>query len=152
MAGPNRHNRFTVYDMMEAKGAFASNPANSDAQGPNGEVLYKGPVEFPKMLYHPDGDEKITVPAEVISTPFGPQKVGEQREIISQIVADAESEAKLVAAGWHLHPAQAIQAAIDAGTRTGVAPPISSDARIKFLEDQLAASQRELDKARGLSA
>lgn len=127
--------RFTIYDMMEQKGVFEANPANVDARDSEGNSTYLGPVAYPKMLYHPTGERRVTVPTEIISTPFGPKEVGQQTEIIWQLVRNAEDEKKLTDAGWHFHPARAIAAA------GGVAPPLSADQRIKELEAQLAALQ-----------
>lgn len=129
--------RFTVYDMMAANGMFEANRANQDSPE------YSGPQDYPKMLYHPEGKERITVPAEIVVTPMGPKEVGEQREIIWQIVNDADAEAKLVAEGWHDHPAKAMQAA------GKVAPAISSGDQIARLQKQLADAQAALAKAQG---
>ena len=96
-----RENRFTIYDALEKKGYFDLNPANSYARSPtDGSTLYKGPVPYPKMLYHPLGEEKIVVAAEVLSTPMGPKEVGEQRELIWQIVATPAVDKALAADGW----------------------------------------------------
>ena len=130
-----RAQRFTVYDAMEAKGLFEANPANQSSSE------YKR-QDFPKMLYSPTGEMKVIVPAELITTPLGPKFVGEQRELISKIAADAEEEAKLLSEGWHLHPARAIAAG------GGVAPLMSSDQRIQELEAQIAKQQLELGEAR----
>ena len=132
-----RSNRFTVFDMMEAKGVFEANPANVDARDQNGASLYSGPVPYPKMFYSPTGERKITVPAEIITTPMGPKMVGEQSELIYEIVNDSAGEARLRAAGWHDHPAKAIAAA------GGIAPAMSSDSRILELEAQIAKLQAE---------
>src|SRR6266849_3131465 len=101
LARSNRHRRFTIFDMMEAKGVFEENPANADSSD------YVGPVEFPKMLYHPEGARRVIVPEEIIVTPLGPKSVGEQSELIWEIAEDADGEAKLRAAGWHDRPDKA---------------------------------------------
>lgn len=128
-------NRFTIYDMMEAKGVFDLNPANINARDKDGTPLYVGPIQYPKMLYHPDGETRITNPPEPISTPFGPKWVGEKREIISRIVRTKEEEEEAILAGWHAHPSRAVQAG------GGAPPPMSADDRIKELESQLARLQ-----------
>jgi hypothetical protein len=131
---------FTIYDAMEAKGVFDANPANpSSRDGVTGEALYKGPVPYPRMLYHPKGDEIVIVPAEIVVTPLGPQRVGEQRVLVHKLVNNAEEEKALRAEGWHDHPAKAI------GARLGVefAPAISPDEKIKQLEEQLRNLQAE---------
>jgi len=137
MSASNRHRRFTVYDMMEAKGLFESNPANQDSRSADGLPLYTGPVQYPKMFYSPKGEERITVPAEIIVTPLGPKSVGEQRELISELALTPEDEARLRASGWHDHPAKAMKAA---GKN---APAMSSDSRIADLEAQIAKLQLE---------
>ena len=149
-------NRFTVFDMLEAKGAFSSNPANSDSTDPTeGTSLYSGPVEFPKMFYHPDGEVRVLVPGEVLLDRDGQPRIGRngeeiilgrQTEIIWQIATTSAEAKKLIAAGWHDHPAKAIAAA------GGEAPPISSEQRIGDLERQLAETQAELDRARAPAA
>lgn len=144
MAYRARNQRFTQYDMMEAQGHFSSNPANVDAVGEDGEQLYKGPVAYPKMMYHPEGKTRVTVQSEVIVTPFGPKEVGEQREVIWQLAATAADERKLREVGWHDHPAKAMAADPQF---TGVVPPISSAQRIDDLEAQLAAATAALEAA-----
>lgn len=131
--------RFTIYDMMEAKGVFDDNPANTSASPDVGGYQR---AEYPKMMYHPKGERRVTVPAEIISTPMGPKEVGQQTEIIHRIVGNAADEKKLLAEGWHNHPAKAIAAS------GGEAPAMSSDQRIKDLEAQIAALQTEKDLAK----
>lgn len=144
-------NRMTIYDAMEARGIFALNPANQDSRSESGESLYAGPVEFPKMFYHPLGLERVIVPGEpltdsrgnpVIDYKTGEQKiVGEQREIIWQIAKDeAEAEA-LQAAGWHDLPGLAMVAA------GKPAPPASPASKVKSLEDQVASLRAKLAEA-----
>src|ERR1700681_1551501 len=105
-----RNQRMTIYDVMEQQGRLASNPANVDSMSEDGTQLYKGPVQYPRMMYHPQGELRIVVPAEIIMTPLGPKAVGLQTEIIHQVVADEAEEAALRAEGWHDHPAKAIAA------------------------------------------
>lgn len=135
-----RANRFTVYDAMEAKGDFDSNPANSFARDSvTGDSIYKGPVEYPKMLYHPTGNEKIVVPAEIVNTPFGPQRLGEQKRLINVIVKNEEEEGKFLSDGWHQHPSQAIRARLESeGKDPNLAPKMSNDDEIKVLKAQIA--------------
>lgn len=135
-------NIFTIYHLMEKAKVFSQNPANIGAQDSRTrESLYKGPVEYPKMLYSPKGEYRITVPAEIISTPFGPQRVGEQRELINKIVESKEEEAVLRHLGWLTHPAKSIHAG------GGEAPPMSSGEQIKTLEEQIAQLTRQLQEA-----
>lgn len=147
-------NIFTVFDMMEKKGLFRTNPANQDSQDPvTRENLYKGPVAYPKMLYSPTGEYRVTVPAEVISTPFGPKMVGEQRELVCRIVATKQEEKVLKALGWLDHPAKSIDAGLTPEMRAAgkVAPAISSDVRVNNLEAQLEALRAELEQAKSMA-
>jgi hypothetical protein len=163
---PGRDNRFTIYDALEKSGYFDKNPANSYARDTtDGSSLYKGPVSYPKMFYHPLGEEKITVPAEVISTPMGAKEVGEQRELIWQLANSAAEDKALRADGWWDHPAKAIRARVEAHierlseigkmddkTRAkllATIPTMSSDQRIKDLEAEITrlTGQREDEQA-----
>lgn len=133
-----RDKRFTIYDMMDKKGAFSNNPANPDSQDAStGEALYQGPVEYPKMFYHPTGERRITVPAEIIETPLGPKSVGEKSEIIWEIAKTKSEEKSLRDLGWHDHPAGAIAAG------GGEAPAISTTQHVKNLEEQIRKLQLE---------
>jgi hypothetical protein len=131
MRGGGR-NRFTVFDVLEAQGHFDSNPANISSP------QYNGPIEFPKMYYHPTGKMRVIQKAEILNTPYGPQKVGEQQEIIARVVHNAEEEARVKQAGWHDHPAKSIAAG------GGTAPPMTAHGRIADLERQLASLQAQL--------
>jgi hypothetical protein len=126
-----RDKRFTVYDAMEAAGKFDENKAN--ASSPD----FEGPVAYPKMFYHPAGETRVTVPAEIIMTPIGPKSVGEQKEIIWEIANNKAQADALRAAGWHDHPGKAIAAA------GGKAPAISAEQRIQELEEELRRVQME---------
>lgn len=132
----SRQHRFTVYDVMEAQGVFDENPANSTSPD------YRGPLEYPKILYHPEGKTRVTQRAEIISTPLGAERVGEIRQLINRIAHDAAEEAELRAKGWHLHPSSAIVAG------GGEAPPVVSATREMDLEAQIAILQNQLDMAR----
>ncbi len=149
--GP-RQRIHTPYDVMEANGVFASNPANPGSADAQGNQLYKGPVKFPQMFYHPSGEERILVPGEELRRPDGqpvmdyktnrPMIVGELKEIIWQIAADEGEAEALRMAGWHDHPAKAIHAA------GGVAPPISSAEQMSKMEEEIARLQSELATAK----
>jgi hypothetical protein len=131
-----RKTRFTIYDVMESQGVFENNPANACSP------MYKGPQEYPKMFYHPEGRERITQRAEIISTPMGPERVGEIRELISRGAADADEEAALRELGWHDHPAKAIKAS---GREM---PPVVHINREADLEEQIKELTRQLTEAR----
>jgi len=123
--------RFTVYDVLEAKGEFRKNPANRDAATETGEPLYVGPVMYPRMMYHPTGEERVTVQAYTIDTPYGPKQVGEQREIVNVLVMNEQEEKHYVSQGWHMHPAASLRAAGRA------APPAGPQETIDSLRKQI---------------
>src|SRR6516165_2918299 len=129
-------NRFTVFDVMEARGAFDDNPANVRSS------QYKGPEQWPKMFYHPKGEERVLIPADTQITPFGPQKLMEYKEIIHRVAANQEEADVLIAEGWHDHPARAIAAG------GGVPPPISSAEHITEMERKIRELEVELANAR----
>jgi len=135
-----RHSRYTVYDAMDSKGVFEMNPANSTSPS------YVGPQEFPKMFYHPSGKQRVIQKAEILQTPYGPIKVGEQYELISRIVQDPEEEARARTAGWHDHPAKAIAASGQA------APAMASYSEVADIERQMAVLQARLNIARNAKA
>lgn len=166
---PGRDNRFTIYDALEKSGYFDKNPANSYARDmTDGSTLYKGPVQFPMMLYHPEGSEKIIVPAEIVSTPMGAKEVGEQRELEWKIVQNEAEMKGLLADGWHTHPAKAVRARVelliakmtedgklDDKTKAKLLasiPTMSSDQRIKDLEAELARLTFTTDAERAARA
>lgn len=136
-------NIFTIYDLMEKAGMFRSNPANIDSIDKGSRrSLYQGPIQFPKMMYSPNGETRITEPGQVVMDEYGkPQRVGRQTELVSKIVETPEEEAVLKHLGWHNHPAKAIHAA------GGEAPPMSSDEQITSLEAQLVALKKQLEEA-----
>jgi hypothetical protein len=146
-----QHNRFTIYDALDAKGAFSANPANPGSRDVDGNSLYHGPVEYPKMLYSPTGATEVIVPGEVVVTPFGPERRAEQRVLVSRLVYSAEEEAAARAEGWHDHPAKSIEAGgqprppMGAGQQIADAKQALSEAdrRIAELEKRLAEAQAQ---------
>lgn len=156
MRGSQR-NIHTIYHVMEAAGKFDENPANPTARNEEGLSIYKGPVEFPKMLYHPEGQERILVPGELILSPGGREmKVGEIRELVWKIVQDREEEAELLALGWHRTPAQAIAAANDPSRPVPPESPAqvlnAKDQEIQELREQLEKLKKTKPAAAGASA
>lgn len=133
-----RRNQFTIYDKMEQDGYFAKNPANLDSRGPQGEMIYKK-IEFPKMVYHPEGEFKITVPAEVVATPLGPKYVGEQRALVSKVVNSPEELAEARSAGWHLTPADSAARAkpVDPDSKKEIIVPASFETLFADMQKQL---------------
>lgn len=140
-------NIFTVYDMMEARGVFENNPANVGAKTKDGQPTYKGPQQYPKMLYHPQGKTRVLVPGMTEITPYGPVLCGRIDEIIHQVVEDEIAERKFRNEGWHVHPAHAMAARGDTDV-----PAISADTRIQDLEAKIAALEAEKQNTLDLSA
>ncbi len=152
---PLNPHRFTIYDMMEAKGLFASNPANAMAREPHtGQSLYKGPVAYPKMFYHPEGKTKITIRAEVVNTPYGPTSNSEQRELISRIANNKAEADGLKKLGWHEHPADAIAAGFtpEQLAAGATAPAKGAENRISTLEAEKSEMEKELAELRAMKA
>lgn len=133
-------NRMTVYDLMERRGVFDSNPANIDARDSEGLSIYKK-QEFPKMVYAPDGAQRVTVAAEVIATPLGPKFVGEQKELVNKTVKNQEELDAALAEGWHTDPSHARAVA------EGKEIPKTSAQTIEELEAKIAALQAERAQA-----
>ncbi len=107
-------NRFTIYDAMEKSNYFSSNPANAGSVSPvDQSQLYSGPVQYPKMLYHPEGEERVIVPAEMVLRAGQYVPVGEQRELLHKIVNDQAENDEALASGWHDHPAKAVEARVN---------------------------------------
>lgn len=123
--------RFTIYDVMEARGDFEANSAN--ANSPN----YKREL-YPKMFYHPKGETRQTKAPEIIVTPLGPKEVNAQYEMIYQVAGNKAEADELRKQGWHDHPAKAIAAS------GGKAPAMSPDGQIASLEQQIAELQAQL--------
>lgn len=140
---PRRDRRFTVYDAMEAAGAFDGNTANRaspqfEEKGGASQAI----VQYPKMFYHPKGEERVTNPGEIIVTPLGPKLVGQQKELIYTAANNKAEADALRKQGWHDHPAKAVAAG------GGVAPPISADQKIKDLEEQIAIMKAQANDVR----
>ena len=147
----------TAFHVMEAMGYFEGNPANAGARDDQGLPLYTGPVEYPKMFYHPTGEERITVPGEWIeqSGNRGPKLVGEQREIITQVARSKEEEEQLRADGWWDHPAKAIEVAVtnpDSRWYKKAVPSMGADTRIRGLENEVERLKKALEEAQALGA
>lgn len=102
--------RYSVYDHMERKGAFQGNPANPDSRDSQGQSLYKGPVNYPKMFYSPKGEELEISPAHLEFDRGREFTVPAKHELKTAVADSPEAERKLRAAGWHDHPAKSIEA------------------------------------------
>lgn len=161
-----RGHRFTIYDALEKNGYFDANPANTFARDlTTGASLFAGPVEYPKMLFHPEGEERVIVPAEIITTPLGPKAVGEQRELLYQTVHSRAEEDAATAEGWWDHPAKAVRRRVELyiesspdlapkdrakllATIPAVSIAVTNQDRIRELERQIA--EYEALKAAGV--
>ena len=146
--------RFTVYDAMDAAGYFSTNPANPNARDKDGRGLYKGPVKFPMMLYHPRGEERVSVPGTKERTGWGTvETFGELREIISREVGSEAELSEALTEGWHKHPAMAIRAANatwrkERGLAPLPVPPISAGSLIADQEEQIRRLTELLEQTR----
>lgn len=162
----SRKVKFTIYDAMQEKGLFDTNPANAFSRDPtDGHTLYKGPVQYPKMLFHPKGEERVTVPGTVeVDKAGGRMIVGEQREMIWMQVDDEAAEKAAVAKGWHVQAAGAIRARVNqiiasnpniSGEEKELllasVPMIQAD-RVKELEAEIAKLQAEKTKVPAVPA
>ncbi len=144
-----RRRVFTIYDRMEENGVFEANPANPGARDAQGRQLYKGPVAFPRMVYHPEGHYMIATPGEAVATPFGPKWVGERRELINKIVETQAEYDEAKASGWLDKPAESAAKNSDRLTANEItlkalpaAPAGGSNA--EALAGQLSAQAREI--------
>lgn len=146
----------TIYHVMDARGVFEDNPANAGSRDDQGQPLYVGPVQYPKMFYHPHGDERVVVQAEILEKPGGRvQEVGEKREIIWTLARNVEEEERLRSEGWHDHPAKAIEEATknpNSKWYKKTPPPMGADTKIRGLEDEVARLKRQLEEAQALAA
>ena len=150
--------RFTVYDAMEASGAFSTNPANANARDATGRSLYAGPVKFPMVLYHPKGEERVSVPGTRERSSYGTvETFGEQWELLSREVTSEAELGEALAEGWHKHPAMAIKAANESwrkeqGLRPMPVPPISAGSLIADLEERNRLLTEALEEAKRTQA
>ena len=146
--------RFTIYDAMEASGAFSRNPANANSRDEGGRPLYAGPVKFPMMLYHPRGEEQVSVPGTMERTAHGTvEKFGEQWELITLEVKDEKELSAALADGWHKHPAMAIKTANETwrkehGLKPLPVPAISAGSLIADLEERNRKLTEMLEEAK----
>lgn len=144
---------FTIYDKLDEDGYFDSNPANPQSRGPQGQMIYTGPVKFPKMVYDGHGFFKITNRAEAVATPMGPKFVGEQRELINMIVENEGQYAEAKKSGWLDTPAEAMtknpnrltQAeALAAQSGSGAVPTTPAEIALAETKRQLAEANAKI--------
>lgn len=146
-----RKTQFTIFDKMEQDGAFDHNPANVFARDHDGTPIYQGPIEYPKMFYHPEGKEEITRPADEIMTPFGPKRVGEQRQLIAKIARNREEELEFLRLGWHSKPRDAVAVRLTAEGRADEIPtenPYETEVdKLRKELERLSVKNAELEAA-----
>jgi hypothetical protein len=133
----HRNKRLSRFDLMEQSGAFAKNPANPDSISEDGVPLYKGPLPYPKMMYHPQGEKHEISPGEMALIRGKEVVVGQLFELIYRVVENEEEEAAARAEGWWDTPGESIVAG------GGEAPPSSAFDRIKALEAELEKEKRK---------
>lgn len=146
-----REHIHTIYDRLDANGVFATNPANPGSRDPiTGVGLYKGPVPFPKMIYHPTGKTRVMNPGQVVNGPYGPEVHNRTYEIINKIVQNQAELDEWLKKGWHTHPSDAIAAGLTPEEiKRGVkAPAKSSVDRVASLEEEVKRLQAELAMAK----
>lgn len=135
-----KKSRFSIYDAMDENGVFDLNPNNTSSP----EYMK---AEYPKMLYHPEGQRRITVAAEIITTPMGPKAVGEQSELVNQIVNNEAEELQALEEGWHLFPRDAILAGAKAKPKTQDSLEelaLAQDLKIRELQKSLADMRAQM--------
>lgn len=146
---------YSVYHHMEEKGVFETNTANAGAVNTDGLSIYQGPVEYPKMLYHPTGEmERIYAGIQVMDREGNPVKdengqlkyAGSQHAIKTVIVHSADEEAEWIGRGWHTSEAAARRTnPVLAKTAPGPTPMEEAKSRIKELEAKLAERDAKAD-------
>ena len=141
----------TIFHVLDAKGAFDDNPANAQARDEQGNSTYV-PAKYPRMFYHPHGEEVVTVPGEWVeqSGGRGPKLIGEQRAIITALARNEEQEQQLRGEGWHDHPSKAIAEATKNPNSPWYGkkpPPMGADAKIRNLEEEVETLKRALAEA-----
>jgi hypothetical protein len=136
---------YTVYHSLEKNGAFADNRANATSVDPvSGESLYEGPVPYPKMFYHPKGEEEVVRPAsEEQVSPGRYVTIPARMAMITKIVQNEEEANALRAEGWHDNPADAVFART--GKRPPEAPQVLAVRRAKAQEEEYQARIAELE-------
>lgn len=145
--------RGTPYHRMDEAGWFSGNPANVGSQDEAGNNAYKGPIPYPKMLYHPEGLFRETNPGQKVRDVDGSVMViGRQEELVNRIVATAKDHRVALAEGWHETPAQALAAGVALGKYQRDVPISTSVERIHSLETQIEMLKEELARAGAVQA
>jgi len=149
----NRTQRvYSVYHAMDEAGVFEDNVANAQAVNQDGISIYAGPVQYPKMLYHPQGEMELVSQGIMVTNRDGDpvrdergnvKYAGQHWGVKNVTVQSPEEEAEFVGKGWHLTEAAARR--INPAT-AGSAPPKSPyeilQEKYKDMEERLAAQEK----------
>lgn len=138
------HKRFSIYDVMEGRGDFAKNPANASAVDSVTGISVYTRLKFPKMVYHPRGEERVVRKGEPLATPMGVVMVGEQRELINKIIRDEKELNLAVKEGWHLSPTAAMKKAAELRGETldRAESPLEAESLAK--QDEISQLRKQL--------
>ena len=71
---PRQAARHTLYDVLDQKGYFDSNPANPASLGSDGSSIYQK-QEFPRLVYHPRGQTSADSPRGGGPDPLRPEGI-----------------------------------------------------------------------------
>ena len=158
----NKNKVYSVYHRMAEEGVFDENPANPSAVNPDGISIYKGPVEYPKMLFHPKGEYHVINQGIAATDPRTnmpikdengkPIRLGEVRDMINRVVNTPEEEAALIAEGWHRTPGDALRCAPPGSTpykAPEMTPLEKAQKEIADLKALLSTTTREAAKKHG---
>lgn len=139
---------YSIYHAMEDRGVFETNKANAQAVNNDGLSIYEGPVQYPKMLYHPKG-EMVCITQGIMITDRDnrpvydelgrPRHAGAVWGMRHVIVENEEQEAEYAEKGWHLTEAAAMRANPSMAEKAPPKTQLELQAeRIRELEKMLA--------------
>jgi hypothetical protein len=147
----NRMNKvYSIYHSMEDRGLFETNKANAQAVSNDGLSIYEGPVQYPRMLYHPKG-ELHCISQGILVTDRDSRPVFDERGqpkyagavwgVKNIIVESEEQEAEMVKEGWHYTEAQALRA----NPETHLKAPPKTNAELQ--QERIAELEKKLAEA-----
>jgi hypothetical protein len=149
----NRMNKvYSIYHSMEDRGLFETNKANVQAVSNDGLSIYEGPVQYPKMLYHPKGElhcisQGILVTDRdsrpVFDETGKPKYAGAVWGVKNVIVESEAQEEEMVALGWHYTEAQALRANPETHLK---APPKTTH---ELQSEEIAALKKQIEEMKG---
>jgi hypothetical protein len=149
----NRMNKvYSIYHSMEDRGLFEMNKANTQAVSNDGLSIYEGPVQYPKMLYHPKG-ELHCISQGILVTDRDSRPVFDERGQpkyagavwgVKNVIVESEAqEEEMIALGWHYTEAQALRANPETHLK---APPKT---RHELQDEEIAELRRQLEEMKG---